>query len=66
MPRLIPDSHHRYGESPRGNGRALVSRKRTTFSADYKAEAVRMVIDESRPIARVAADLGIDEGTLGG
>jgi transposase len=44
----------------------LVSRKRTTFSADYKAEAVRMVIDESRPIARVAADLGIDDGTLGG
>ena len=43
----------------------MVSRKRTTFSADYKAEAVRMVIDESRPIARVAADLGID-GTLGG
>ena len=44
----------------------MVSRKRTTFSADYKAEAVRMVIDESRPIARVAADLGIDDSTLGG
>lgn len=43
----------------------LVSRKRRNFSVEYKAEAVKMVVEESRPIARVAADLGINEGTLG-
>ena len=43
----------------------LVSRKRRNFSAEYKAEAVKMVVEESRPIARVAADLGINDGTLG-
>ena len=35
------------------------------FSAEYRAEAVKMVIDTSRPIAEVARDLGINEGTLG-
>lgn len=43
----------------------MVSRKRRAFSAEYKEEAVKMVIEESRPIARVAADLGINDGTLG-
>ena len=42
-----------------------MSRKRRAFSPEYKAEAVSMVIEQSRPIARVAADLGINEGTLG-
>lgn len=35
------------------------------FTAEYRLEAVRMVIDTSRPIAQVARDLGINEGTLG-
>lgn len=35
------------------------------FSAEYREEAVRMVLDSSRPIAVVARDLGINEGTLG-
>ena len=42
-----------------------MSRKRRNFSVEYKAEAVKMVVEESRPIARVAADLGINDGTLG-
>ncbi len=35
------------------------------FTAGYREEAVRMVLDSSRPIAAVARDLGINEGTLG-
>jgi transposase-like protein len=35
------------------------------FTPEYRDEAVRMVLDSSRPIAAVARDLGINEGTLG-
>ena len=39
--------------------------RRQKFSGEYRDEAVRMVIDTGRPIAVVARDLGINEGTLG-
>ena len=39
--------------------------KRTQYSAAFKAEAVKMVIEESRPIATVARELSINPGTLG-
>ena len=39
--------------------------KRTKFTATFKDEAVRMVIDGSRPIAQVARELNINSGTLG-
>jgi transposase len=35
------------------------------FSPEYRDEAVKMVIETGRPIAEVARDLGINEGTLG-
>lgn len=35
------------------------------FSPEYRDEAVKQVIETSRPIAEVARDLGINEGTLG-
>lgn len=35
------------------------------FTPEYRVEAVRLVIDSSRPIAEVARELGIHEGTLG-
>lgn len=38
---------------------------RRKFSPEYRDEAVKMVIDTSRPIAQVARELGINEGTLG-
>ncbi|MBK7019167.1 MAG: transposase [Candidatus Microthrix sp.] len=40
-------------------------RKRTKYSDTFKAEAVKMVIDGSRPIATVANELDINPGTLG-
>ena len=36
-----------------------------TFSAEYREEAVKMVLETGPPIAAVARDLGINEGTLG-
>lgn len=38
---------------------------RRKFSPEYREEAVKMVIEGSRPIAQVARDLGLNEGTLG-
>lgn len=39
--------------------------KRRKFSPEFKDEAVKMVLDGPRPIAQVARDLGVHEGTLG-
>jgi transposase len=38
---------------------------RRKFDADFKEGAVRLVRETGRPIAQVAKDLGIHEGTLG-
>jgi transposase len=40
-------------------------RPKRTFSPEFREEAVKLVIDGSRPIAAVARELGIGEGTLG-
>jgi transposase len=42
-----------------------MARAKKTFTAGYRDEAVKMVIDGSRPISQVARELGINEGTLG-
>jgi transposase-like protein len=39
--------------------------RRRKFSVEYREEAVKLVIDGSRPIAQVARELGLNEGTLG-
>ena len=38
---------------------------RRKFSPQFKAEAVQMVIETGKPIAEVARDLGVHDGTLG-
>ncbi|MGH3303229.1 MAG: transposase [Streptosporangiaceae bacterium] len=35
------------------------------YTQEYKAEAVELVVSSGRPVAVVARDLGINEGTLG-
>ncbi len=35
------------------------------YTQEYRDEAVKMVLENDQPIARVARDLGINEGTLG-
>lgn len=42
-----------------------MSANRRKFSPEYRAEAVKRVIESSRPIAQVARELDIVEGTLG-
>lgn len=39
--------------------------KRKQYSPEFREEAVKMVIETSQPIAKVARDLNIVEGTLG-
>ena len=42
-----------------------MARKYRKFTPEFKDEAVKLVIDGSRPIAQIARELGINEGTLG-
>ena len=45
--------------------RMVTPRRKHTYSPEFRAEAVRQVIEGSRPIAAVARDLGVIEQTLG-
>jgi transposase len=38
---------------------------RRKFSAEFKAEAVELVISSGRSVVQVSADIGVNEGTLG-
>lgn len=38
--------------------------KRQRFSAEFKEQAVRLVVETSRPIAEVGRELGVNAGTL--
>jgi transposase-like protein len=70
------DIRHSVGEVPRAfrtvrplgwtiwKGKNL-PRPKKSFSPEFRDEAVKMVIETSRPIAQVAKELGINEGTLG-
>lgn len=42
-----------------------MSRNYRKFDEDFKQGAVRLVTETGKPIAQVARDLGINEGTLG-
>ncbi|MFH5208913.1 transposase [Antrihabitans sp. NCIMB 15449] len=42
-----------------------MSRKRRSFTTEYKVDAAHRVIDSGRTIAEVAAEIGVNEGLLG-
>jgi transposase len=42
-----------------------MAERRRKFTPEFKDEAVRMVIETSRPIAEVAREIHVNEGTLG-
>ena len=44
---------------------ARESRERSRYTPEFKDEAVRLVIESGRPIAQVARELRIHDGTLG-
>src|SRR3954454_20704399 len=39
--------------------------RRRKFSPQFRAEAVQLVLETGKPIAEVARDLGVNDGTLG-
>ena len=41
------------------------SRSYRKFDEDFKQGAVRLVVETGKPIAQVARELGVNEGTLG-
>jgi transposase len=41
-----------------------MSKKRRSFTPEYKDEAAKMVVELSRPVASVARELGLTEQTL--
>jgi transposase len=43
----------------------LMTQRRRRFSPEFKAEAVRLVVEQSRPTAQVAREINVLEGTLG-
>ena len=43
----------------------MAAESRRKFDQDFKEGAVRLVRETGRPIAQIAKDLGINEGTLG-
>jgi len=42
-----------------------MSEIRKKYDQEFKASAVRIVEESGRPIAQIARDLGVNEGTLG-
>jgi transposase len=42
-----------------------VGQARKKYTQEYKDEAVELVVSSGRPVAEIARDLGINEGTLG-
>jgi transposase len=43
-----------------------VAETRRRYDAEFRAGAVRIVRETGKPIAQIARDLGVNEGTLGG
>lgn len=43
----------------------MTTRNYRKYDEDFKQGAVRLVIETGKPIAQVARDLGINDGTLG-
>lgn len=43
----------------------MSQQQRRRFTPEYRLEAARLVIESDRPIARVAAELGVSAGLLG-
>jgi transposase len=43
----------------------MLLRPKRNFTPEYREEAVKSVIETSRPIAQVAKELGLNSGTLG-
>lgn len=56
--------HVKWHDGLRGESRKM-GQARKKYAQEYKDEAVELVVSSGRPIAEIARDLGINEGTLG-
>lgn len=43
----------------------MLARRKHNYTPEFRVEAVKMVIETSRPVAQVAKEIGVVEGTLG-
>jgi transposase len=43
----------------------VMARAKRTFDHDFQEGAIRIVKQSGRPVAQIARELGINEGTLG-
>jgi transposase len=50
---------------PDSGYRTNMRERRRKFTPEFKDEAVKMVIESSRPVAEVAREIQVNEGTLG-
>jgi transposase len=41
-----------------------MGKKRNQYTKEYKTEAVRLIVEECRPIAKLARELGTAQGLL--
>ena len=53
------------GFAPRDEESEVAAGQRRKFTPEFRIEAVRLVLDTGRPVAEVARDIGVVEGTLG-
>jgi transposase len=68
MRQLLPPTEDMLGRMSRcfeWRASQILPERRRKFSAEFKDEAVRMVIETSRPVAEVAREIQVNEGTLG-
>lgn len=42
-----------------------MARRKQNYTPEFREEAVKLVIETSRPVAQVAKEIGVLEGTLG-
>lgn len=42
-----------------------MARKRQNYTPEFKEEAVKLVIQSGRPVAQIAREINVHEGTLG-
>jgi putative transposase len=62
---LTPDGGHLIAELLVLRGDVPVSGNRKKYTPEYREQAVRLVVDTGRPVAHVAAEIGVGEQLLG-
>src|SRR6516225_8322877 len=62
---LTPDGGHLTGGTTGPAGRMSVCRASVASTPEFREQAARLVIETGRPVAHVAAEIGVGEQLLG-